>query len=892
MTEKILWVLGSGDNTMRKKYIFKTMERIDPNASRNIEFIEVNKMFKFWVPKPKTKATFMLTANFKQGVAENLNLALARAKVVVINDFSLLAALLHDRGGHGSKKKLATYRGGKYIDPMLGNKPAIVLDDVSKAYVPPFKNPSARMDELPAVSDQLNVFDMEKVCRHYYDKNVVVPAFDDRYTLLSIYEWDQMYHHGTHVFGEGYSEFRSWLARQSMITIDFETTMNYLSCAGVTGIENYDLNTIHTYTIPFIDSEWFDNTNMRMRPQDFIDIIKSLGVAQGCKIYANGAAYDVQYHLKYNAPVIEPVMDVMHMWHSYRPRIAKSLATISSVLDDDYYYWKDEIKGGATEKKTQTKYALPVTRQGWKTYWRYCGLDCHSTMVSMIKLLHITADKPWVLDNYVREMSLQLGPLLKMNYMGTRLDAKRLKDLLSGKSGASAVALEELKIASNGLIQTGTNEECATWLYDVLLANMPKVKGKPTRSMDQKQLNLVKEQNIFLKKAVEMIRAVREPGTMNNLYKNMKYENNRFNYTYSIMGTWSGRYGGGSSAMWLGTNPQNVPKEMRQFVVADKRKILIDIDYSQADLYHFAVAVGDENMIRNVFDDRDTHAVHVEMILKVPYDDVMRMKNSDNKAEWAFVNDSIKGVRQIIKRLSHGGNYGMTPSTAYLNAGRESLEAAADYIGYDHGRWTYSRFLDFTEELLVPYFETYAGQLQFRQDVVKQCVDNKGLMECPGGLKVYFHEWQDHKKHSKLMRDLLAFMGQGGTAGMINQAMLNMYYKPYSIQREELLGTFAEPLVREHKSFLEHYNIDMMLQGHDSLTYQVDIDTLVQKDIVNKILLNMEVNCIFNGREYKVPCEADIGPRWAKGMVSVERTDTPQVLLTKAMQSFENDGLI
>jgi DNA polymerase I-like protein with 3'-5' exonuclease and polymerase domains len=403
------------------------------------------------------------------------------------------------------------------------------------------------------------------------------------------------------------------------------------------------------------------------------------------------------------------------------------------------------------------------------------------------------------------------------------------------------------------------------------MAILAKPDRKGNFSADQKQLILVAEQHPIYDGAISMIKAYREPTKLVSLYGNMKHENNRFNYCYSTMGTYTGRLSGKSSSFWIGTNPQNIPTSMRKMVVADPGKILIDIDYSQADLYHFAVAVGDKNMIANVFDDRDTHSVHVEMILKVAYDTVMAGKRNNDK----FVTHPITGVRQIIKKVTHGGNYGMRKATAYLNAGRAALFSAARTLGHDPSTWDYDTFLDFTDVLIKPYFEAYPQQLEFRKEVIQRCVANKGLVTVAGGLTVYFHEWDRTREHDSLMRALLATYGQAGTAGMINRAMLELYYTPY----------------KSSHSFLIHHDIDLLLQTHDSMTFQVPIERLVEENLLNEILLRMEISSKFNNMEYVVPCEASIGPRWGKDMIEVKNNANSLTTTMKMLQSYETEHL-
>jgi hypothetical protein len=144
-------------------------------------------------------------------------------------------------------------------------------------------------------------------------------------------------------------------------------------------------------------------------------------------------------------------------------------------------------------------------------------------------------------------------------------------------------------------------------------------------------------------------------------------------------------------------------------------------------------------------------------------------------------------------------------------------------------------------------------------------------MECAGGLGVYFHEWKNTREHGAMMRALLALFGQGGTAGMINRAMLGLYYDKFG----------------SSNSLLEHFDCDLLMQTHDSLTFQAPVEAVTRDGLINHILLKMEIETIFNGMSYSVPCEASIGPRWGKNMVDVTPKMTNNELTIAALKSFD-----
>ena len=891
---KILWLMGSGDNIRRRKYITSRIDQLDPYLRTRLEIVELNdKITPLLVPKPKTKNTKMVADGYKAKIQNRLDMKLRNASIVVVNDFAVLACLLASTTGHGNKKTLASFRGSTYVNDLFHGIPALVIEDASKCYTPDFGT-LGKGESTKAQNVQWFLSDLRKMQRLFNEPNLAQDNFDERLKIVqSSYKSKEGGYRVAQPKDDGIinvNEFIAWLTRQSIMALDYETSLGWQTCLSITGIENNDITTAQTWILPCVNPLHDDNQHMPIH--EYLTLHEMVLTTDCPKIWHNGN-YDLIYTFKYNVVARNHQHDSMLMWHSINPRMPQSLAAVASAFSDSYYYWKDEIKGGQDEKKANTKYAVPTSRQGLLTYWRYAGLDTWHTLHSFIKMLDIYCANPEVSYNYTKELALMRGPILETNIRGVKVSRKKLTQLLDDNRDKKEKALASLRKASNGIIDKHTNTETVDWLYHTLLAPPPPKKAgrKTAYSVDQKQLTLVAEEGPILANAIRIMNKHSHYKKRDEMYSppnqhkasglKLRYynrEHSRLHYSYGLK-PYTGRCNCTGSSLWDGLNMQNIPAEMRGFVEADDGKFLIDVDYSQADLYHFAVACNDPQMMANVFDDRDTHAVHVEMILQVPYEDVIKWKKyPEDSPEYKFVNDPIKGVRQIIKKLSHGGNYGMTPPTAYLNAGRESLDAAASILGISQKNWRRANYYDLCERLLEPYFESYPRQKKWRVELVEECVANEGYMTCFGGLTVYFDDWRRPKDHPKLMRDLLAFYGQGGTSGMINEAMLQLYYGPSK----------GDPT----KSFLRYNNIDLLLQTHDSLTYQAPVSFLRNKKGINELLTIMELKCNYKGVEYVVPCEMNIGHRWSKSMPEIKPKHTNRDVLQLLLANYQSEGLI
>jgi len=885
----IVWLLAPGENDKRKSYIKKIFQQRCPHLLRKLRFVTVGTP-KNKITKPRTKQTIQPSDNYQELFSHALSSYIPRASVFVINHFDVLVCLLHGSTGHGNKKTLAAFRGSIYLNEFFAGIPAIVIEDAFKCYAPNFNRLTGKDEVSKTQSCQFFEYDIDKLQRIYKDPRCCTNTFDERFEVLSLGgraisavagPTDKL------VNSSWYNTYRfhQWLSQQCLLALDFETSMGHITCISVTGISNNDKSTMKTWLVAHIAPIAQDNEYVGFGA--FKAVLDAILNHHAPKIWHNGN-YDNHYSMLYNMPSAGLNYDTMLMWHSYRARMPQSLATVASIFCDDYYFWKDEIKGGSGEKKTQVKYAVPVTRQGLMIYWRYAGLDTHMCMTAFLKLIELVNGNSWAGYNYAKEYALMRGPLFETNFKGMKMDTPELHRLLAGHRKKSSEALVDLQKASNHVVKTDTDTEVVNWLYHTLGANPPpkKPNRKTSFSVDQKQLILVAEQHPIFDKAIEYIRAHREPKKQIEMYQSLKPHHGRMTYGYGLA-PYTGRLNCRGSSFWKGSNVQNISAKMRSFMTADDGKVLLDIDYSQADLYHFAVACGDKNMMKNVFDDRDTHTVHVETILQLPYEEGMRLRKSDDEAENAIMNHPITGLRQIIKKLTHGGNYGMTAHTVYVNAGKEALAAAAVALGLDPSTWSREDYYQFCDFVMIPYFEEYSQQKPWRKDILQQCIDNEGLVTCFGGLTVYFDDYKRRGEHASLTRALLAFYGQGGTAGMINEAMIRMYYGNL-----DQVGKPHVAVADDNSTFMREHNIDLLLQTHDSLTYQVPVEVLKERTLIDYILTMMELQCNFNGVNYKVPCEVNVGHRWSKKMPEIKPNHTNAELVINLLNNYSDEGLL
>ena len=403
-----------------------------------------------------------------------------------------------------------------------------------------------------------------------------------------------------------------------------------------------------------------------------------------------------------------------------------------------------------------------------------------------------------------------------------------------------------------------SNDQVASLLYDVLGASPIKMKGKKKlgpRSVDEKVLKLVRIQHPLFAKYIDTIWATKKP--LNNCSKygtpsvnktgkpiGLRTLNGRFMYQYGAAGTETGRYNGKEHQFWLGTNPMNVPdKTVRDMVVADPGYVFFEPDYSQSDNYFVAFECEDENMMRNVCDDRDTHAVHAEFFFKKSWKEVAEAHK--NNEDW--VDNPVTGIRQNTKRIVHGSNFRMAGFTLYVTMGHDEVVETALQLGFtDAHMWSQKQLVRLCDTLLVSYHKLYPKLPSWFETSVREAVKNGNRATCAfGRSRIFFGNLANNEA---IQRELSAYFGQGGTAGNINDTLIKYYFE----------------------SDLEEQGMLLTMQTHDSILLQIPEDKLW---LGKEFLTIMEKECIVRGRTFTVPVDASIGYSWGKKGMMAWRED-------------------
>ena len=261
----------------------------------------------------------------------------------------------------------------------------------------------------------------------------------------------------------------------------------------------------------------------------------------------------------------------------------------------------------------------------------------------------------------------------KVELAGVQLDFDYLEDLEYELDEEARVAQEKLdavasqiwdpvlyskmtsaKITKNSEKFNPKSPKQLKWMLGELL-------GYPVQSTDALFMNELLERcengmidNPLAKDFIESIMAVRKNHKYMDTYvcglRQVMCRDYRIRGTFNLHGTETGRLSS--------TNPnmQNIPrdKKIKNLLCAKPGSILVQMDYSQAELRVLAMLSGDESMIQCYIDDEDLHA---------------------QVAKDIFGPDFTKEQRTMAKTINFGIAYGRGPSSISENFHVSMVEA-------------------------------------------------------------------------------------------------------------------------------------------------------------------------------------------------------------------------
>jgi hypothetical protein len=695
--------------------------------------------------------------------------------------------------------------------------------------------------------------DWAKVGRFFHEKQRVLPPF--RYSICRTIE-------------DCFAAKR-FLDSCVLIAADIETGCfpAQITCSGYTGLTADGV--VRSFVIPFYDAYktggvYWDSEEDHVTAYC---IMRDINANPVLKTMQNGG-YDSSYSIRDRCPYNMYLLDSMHLWYSLYSELPKTLDFITSILLDNFQYWKDDIKGIEDESEDSTG--------DMEQYWRYNALDCYNTLFNTLYLLLLMQNNESMQFNYNQVFMRNLSGI-QMSMRGVKADFARREEHRVNLEKQREEALDTFRyMIDDPEFNVESPAQKSSLLYDFLGIRernsrgrfiTPGLKGKEaSRSSGALALKLAKADHPFFRLIIEAMEAAMEPGKQISNVCNMKLFTDRFRTAYNAAGTETERFSSKKSNFWDGGNSQNIRKTYRDWMVADEGCIFLDIDYSQSDDVFMAYESQDPDKIAVVESGRDAHAVNGELFFKMPYDEIVAGK----KAGDPRIVHPITGIRQIAKKVVHGTNFQMAAMTLYVTAGREPMVAAALYLGFaDAESWDQERLVNLCAQLMAQYRKKYRRltNKEYYAEIAKALKTQGMLTNAFGVTRRFLSDATDNGTQ----REATAFIGQSDTSSNMNRVQneVNFGYIPERFRDgpNPDFGDTPRLMTWDSHGFRFH------LQVHDNFLSQLDLSHPRWKEAAHNLLHVMNRPIIIHGREVRIRAEAEVGLKWGKGMIEWDGKD-------------------
>lgn len=662
-------------------------------------------------------------------------------------------------------------------------------------------------------------------------------------------------------------EAADWLPRSELMATDVETiphitrskkpqpeVMTVVSYTGISGDE------IRSYA--------FQLTKMKssLEPEHplaehALERIQYINACPVRKTLHNGP-YDCAWFIRYGVPIAQYAYDSMTLFWARYPDLPKTLDFVASIVLDDYNYWKMGRK-----------------EEDFTNHTLYAMADTEVTLRATLRLLEWAIQDPAMLINFhLAHMRNLTG--LAMGLKGMLIDENQFEGMRVELNEKADKALARLRfLVDDPEFNPNSAPAKKVLLYDLMGAQPRNAKGRILKrtggnakiSTGAVVLRSLKSEHPFMRRVIVAIEEALAPAKQISNVIGIEHKGNRLNYSYDGVGTTTSRLSSRKDAFGYGSNVQNIQKKYRRFLRAEPKKFIIELDFSAADDVFVSYESEEPKKIELVESGKDTHSYNVAEVFfpNWTYERVVAGKKQDSP-DYVLVTHPITGIRQIVKKTTHGCNYLMAGHTLLNSAGREAIVAAAKFWGHaDAGTWTLSKLVEFCEWLDSRYRHFYprfarAGSGSFYADL------SLGLRSHHSFTTIfnYTQRFLGDPLADSTLRACAATVGQANTAGRVNMAMLELDQGIRTLRfRDGDAPDFDEPPLPVNE--FEH-GVSMRMQTHDSLTFVCDAEHSNLEEGIDRIFHVLRRPVVCRGRIVRVNIEADVAVNLAHNVETVE----------------------
>ena len=470
------------------------------------------------------------------------------------------------------------------------------------------------------------------------------------------------------------------------------------------------------------------------------------------------------------------------------PDFPKGLDMICSLYTQEPYYKDDGKKWWSFGQGSEID------------FFNYNALD---SVVCLEAIDPIKHDLKTIgsLKSYQNQVAL-IEPLICMSDRGVKIDIEGLRK----QTIECEAEIDKVHTKLQELIP-GVNPDSPKQVMDYFYVRKgikPYLKdGRPTA--DEKALKMLARRGY--EEATLLLRR-RKLKKLDSTYYQMKFDSDdRMRCSWNPVGTKQGRLSSSKTIFGTGGNMQNLPPEMKKFMLFDEGYMGYEIDLSQAENRVVAYIANDFNMIDAFEQNQDIHCKTAGYIFGKPMDQI-----SDEKGSCS-IGSGLFSERFWGKKANHANNYDIGPRQFGL------IYEIPDKD---------SKFI------INRYHMAYPGVHTWQAQTREQLNKNRTLTNLLGRRRMFYDRWGD-----SLFKEAYSFVPQSTVADMINQrGLIYIYYDPKTFEHLELL-----------------------LQVHDSIVFQIPLSQPIEyhMKIVNLICTSLQQPLTTRNKTFSIPADVAMG---------------------------------
>jgi DNA polymerase-1 len=446
----------------------------------------------------------------------------------------------------------------------------------------------------------------------------------------------------------------------------------------------------------------------------------------------------------------------------------------------------------------------------------YNGLDCCITSEVLGVLQQQFNQSPIIYDF---ERALQ-APALEMMLRGFRVDNIKRLDMIGSLQLRLSKLQNILDRYAYAVWDKPLNPNSPKQLIDFFYHKMKlpeqfsHKKGQTKLSTDREALEAL-ELYFYARPIVACILAIRDLKKQLSVLETEIDSDMRMRTSYNIAGTETGRWSSSSSAYGVGTNLQNIARDLRIIFVSDPGMKLYGIDLEQAESREVGwlsgTILGDWSYLDACLSS-DLHTT----VARMAYPNLAW--TGDAKKDRVIAEQIVYrtySYRDLSKKLGHGSNYYGKPATMARHAKIPVKDA---------------------EFFQSNYFAGFPGIPKWHRWTAQQIQTTHQIETVFGRRRHFFGRPND----DATLREAIAFAPQGATGDRMNLGLWRLW--KHMGKEIQLLG-----------------------QVHDAVYFQApDRGSEYEADVIKRALALIEIPMTDpkSGRTYTVPGEAKTGWNW------------------------------